>query len=97
MDNKEKLDELSQKLAMVQESRKEAEPRVQANSKGMALGMRMASEFVSAILVGGLLGYGFDYWLKSAPFGMLAGLGLGFTAGVVNLVRVSREFKESME
>ncbi|KAF0112779.1 MAG: ATP synthase protein I [Hyphomonadaceae bacterium] len=94
--NEAALKELSHKVARAQESRKEAEPQVQANSKGMALGMRMASEFVSAILVGGLFGFGFDYWLKSTPFGMLAGLGLGFAAGVMNLIRASKEYSASV-
>lgn len=90
------LEELSQKVAKARESRKEAEPKVQANSSGMALGMRMASEFVSAILVGGLFGFGFDYWLKSSPIGMMAGLGLGFAAGVMNLIRASREYSAAV-
>lgn len=88
------LKKLSLELARAQESRKEAEPKPQANSNGMALGMRMASEFASAIVVGALLGFGFDYWLKSTPFGLMIGLGLGFAAGVLNLVRASREYSE---
>ncbi|MCU0883105.1 MAG: AtpZ/AtpI family protein [Hyphomonadaceae bacterium] len=81
------LETLSRKVAAAQASHApEAEPDPN-RSNGMALGMRMASELVSAIAVGTLLGYGLDWLLKSSPWGLLVGLGFGFAAGVVNVVR----------
>jgi ATP synthase protein I len=90
-DNERKLEELSRKVAIVRESRQQAEmPIERAPNSVMAIGMRMASEFVSAIIVGAVLGYGIDYWLKSKPIGLMIGLGIGFAAGIVNLVRAAR-------
>lgn len=85
------LKKLQDSLAQIQESRIEAPQDASPNS-GMALGMRMASEFASAILVGGLLGYGIDYWLKSLPIGLIIGLGLGFAAGTMNIMRVAKSY-----
>lgn len=89
--NIDTLEELSRKVAIARESHQQApEPDRSASSNAMAVGMRMASEFVSAILVGALFGFGFDHWLKSTPIGLIIGLGIGFAAGVTNLVRAAR-------
>jgi ATP synthase protein I len=85
------LDKLAARVAEVKQERIDREPKVAIDRSGMSLGLRMASEFASAILVGGLLGYGVDFLVKTTPWGLLVGLALGFTAGTVNLVRVSRQ------
>lgn len=85
------LDKLAARVAEVKQGREDREPRVAIDRSGMSLGLRMASEFASAILVGGLLGYGIDFLMKSTPWGLLLGLALGFMAGTVNLVRASRQ------
>ena len=59
--------------------------------RGMAYGMRMASEFVAAIVVGGLIGYGLDLWLKTTPWLFLLFFVLGLVAGVVNITRGYRQ------
>jgi ATP synthase protein I len=84
------LDRLASRVAEVKQERVEREPKVAIDRSGMSLGLRMASEFASAILVGGLLGYGVDFLVKTTPWGLMVGLALGFAAGTVNLVRVSR-------
>ena len=53
----------------------------------MAYGMRMAAELVSAIIVGGLIGYALDAWLGTKPWLFLLFFVLGFVAGVLNVVR----------
>jgi ATP synthase protein I len=83
------LDALATKVAEAKKAR-EALERPRVDRTGMSLGLRMASEFASAILVGGLLGYAIDFLAKSSPWALLIGLGLGFAAGTTNLVRVSK-------
>ncbi|MEM6627148.1 MAG: AtpZ/AtpI family protein [Pseudomonadota bacterium] len=61
-----------------------------APSKGMGLGFRMATEFVSAVVVGGAVGWGLDQWLGTTPWLLLLCFCFGFAAGVSNVVRVAQ-------
>ncbi len=53
----------------------------------MAIGFRLSSELVAGVVVGAAIGWGFDRLLSTSPFGLIVFLLLGFTAGVVNVVR----------
>jgi ATP synthase protein I len=53
----------------------------------MALGFRLSSELVAGVVVGALIGWGIDRWLSISPWGLIVFLLLGFTAGVVNVIR----------
>lgn len=59
---------------------------------GIAVGYRMSAEFVAAIAVGAVFGYGVDWWAKTTPFGLVLGLGFGFAAGVMTLLRSARRW-----
>lgn len=61
--------------------------------RGMAYGLRMSSELVAAILVGGLIGYGLDRWLGTTPWLFLVFFMLGFAAGILNLLRAYRQMQ----
>lgn len=61
---------------------------------GIAVGYRMSAEFVAAIAVGAVLGYGFDWLAHTSPFGLMLGLGFGFAAGVMTLLRSARRWNE---
>ena len=58
---------------------------------GWGRGFRLASEFVAAIIVGALLGWGVDSLFGTTPWGMIILLLLGFAAGVLNVVRAAAE------
>ena len=58
-----------------------------ARTSAMALGFRLSSELVAGVVVGAAIGWGVDRWLSTSPFGLIVFLLLGFTAGVVNVVR----------
>lgn len=60
-----------------------------------SLALRYGGEFGAAVIVGALLGYGADYFLHTAPWGIVIGMGLGFAAGVVNVVRVARSYNQA--
>ena len=53
----------------------------------MAVGLRLSSELVAGVLVGAALGWGFDRLLSTSPLGLIVFLLLGFTAGVINVMR----------
>jgi ATP synthase protein I len=58
-----------------------------ARTSAMALGFRLSSELVAGVVVGAAIGWGVDRWLSTSPFGLIVFLLLGFTAGVLNVVR----------
>src|SRR5450631_3941031 len=58
-----------------------------ARASAMALGFRLSSESIAGVVVGALIGWGFDRLLSTSPFGLIVFVLLGFTAGVVNVVR----------
>jgi ATP synthase protein I len=58
-----------------------------ARASAMAMGFRLSSELVAGVGVGALLGWAFDRLLSTSPFGLIVFLLLGFTAGVVNVIR----------
>lgn len=49
--------------------------------------MRVATDLVAAIGVGGFLGYWLDNWLGTRPWLMVVFLFLGFAAGFLNIYR----------
>jgi ATP synthase protein I len=57
------------------------------HAKGMAYGLRMSTELVAAILVGGFIGYMLDQWLGTTPWLFLVFFVLGFSAGILNVTR----------
>lgn len=68
-----------------------AEQRRQSDMSGLSRGFRLASEFAAAIIVGAGLGYLIDMVLPTRPWGMVVLLLLGFAAGVLNVVRATKE------
>jgi len=87
--DKDALQAFSDKLEATKKSHEDAET---PNEKsGMGEGLRYASEFSAAIIVGAFLGYMVDKFAGSGPWGLLIGLLLGFGTGVMNVVRAAKE------
>jgi len=58
-----------------------------ARASAMAMGFRLSSELIAGVLVGGLMGWGFDRLLSTSPFGLIVFVLVGFSAGVLNVIR----------
>jgi ATP synthase protein I len=86
-------DDLNDRIAKAQaELEAQKQPSKTAMpGQGMGLGFRMAADFVAAVLVGAVLGWGIDALLRSAPWGLIVCLLLGFITGVWNVIRVAQE------
>ena len=89
-----RLGSLDQRLSTLRDNRKLRTDQTAGGSEdgaarasAMALGFRLSSELVAGVLVGAAIGWGIDHLLSSSPFGLIVFLLLGFTAGVVNVVR----------
>ena len=59
----------------------------QGDGVEMGKGLRLASELIAAVLVGVGAGWGLDSWFGWTPWATIAGLGLGFAAGVLTVYR----------
>jgi ATP synthase protein I len=53
----------------------------------MSFGLRAGGQFVSAVVVGGVLGWAIDRWLGTKPFAMLILMVLMFIAAMTNVWR----------
>jgi ATP synthase protein I len=98
-DFSERLKDLSGRIAVEQSERIENE-RPSASiqgATGFAKGYRLASEFVAGTLVGGLIGYGFDWLFGTLPFGLIFFLLLGFGAGILNMARAGNRVPPAQE
>ena len=89
-----RLGSLDHRLSEIRGSRKigtdqSGNEAAQAKASAMAMGLRLSSELVAGVLVGAGLGWGFDRLLSTSPWGLIVFLLLGFTAGVVNVMRTA--------
>jgi ATP synthase protein I len=91
-----RLGNLDQRLSQIKDSRKTGtdqsgneQENAQARASAMAMGFRLSSELVAGVLVGAALGWGFDRLLSTSPWGLIVFLLLGFTAGVINVMRAA--------
>jgi len=84
-----RLKSLGQRLDQAGAARSlEAEAfRSATDASGFARGFRLSSELVAGVLVGSGIGWLIDRWLGSVPWGMFVFALLGFTAGVLNVMR----------
>jgi ATP synthase protein I len=65
-------------------------------SSSMGLAFRFSIELVSAVAVGGGIGYVIDYWLGSKPWAMVVMLFLGGAAGVLNVYRAAKGLDDTV-
>jgi ATP synthase protein I len=78
-----KLDALTPRSAQV--SDKNRAPG--ADAAGFARGLRLSSELVAGVIVGGLLGWSFDWLTGYRPWGLIVLMLVGFAAGTLNVLR----------
>jgi ATP synthase protein I len=89
-----RLGNLNQRLSEIRDSRKirTDQPGTEggdgaARASAMARGFRLSSELIAGVVVGAAIGWGIDHLLSTSPWGLIVFVLLGFTAGVVNVVR----------
>jgi ATP synthase protein I len=68
-------------------------PKKTAPTSG-EVAIRFATELVSAVLVGGAMGWGLDWLFKTRPILTIVFFMLGAGAGIVNVNRASKEITE---
>lgn len=87
---KTRLDRLGQRLDDLRAKEVERDAKARrglGDTQGFARALRLSSEFVAGILVGGVLGFFLDRVLGTSPWLLIVLLMLGFAAGVMNVMR----------
>ncbi len=65
------------------------DPEAAPKMSGIGQAMRLSTEFIAGIIVGGGAGWALDRWLGTRPWGMIVLLMLGMAAGFFNVVRAA--------
>ncbi len=91
---KTRLDHLGKKLDRVRTVDKN-DQHSDARGKGLAIAVRMGSEFVVAVLIGGAIGWFLDKNMGTTPFMLFVFLMLGFAAGTKNIIRAGKRLEKS--
>lgn len=89
-----RLARLNHRLSEVRNDRKNQTDQsgsgaASANASAMARGFRLSSELIAGVLVGAVIGWGIDRLLSTSPWGLIVFFLLGFTAGVINVMRAA--------
>ncbi len=87
-----RLKHLGERLGEVRSDRpSDSNPdrRQTTDPSALARGFRLSTELVAAVLLGAGIGWLLDLWLGISPWGMIVFLLLGFTAGVLNVMRAA--------
>lgn len=89
-----RLDRLNQRLSTFRNDRKSQTDQsgsgaASANASAMARGFRLSSELIAGVLVGAVIGWGIDRLFSTSPWGLIVFFLLGFTAGVINVMRAA--------
>ena len=92
---RQRLDSLGQELEKAKARRAAAATQVEGEARGAAFGkaLRLATELVAGVAVGGFIGWALDRLFGWAPFLMVAFLILGAAAGIMNVVRAAKEMQ----
>jgi ATP synthase protein I len=90
----ERRDSLHEKLERARPKDEGIEKSDDVSRKGYSQALKISSEFISAIVVGGIIGYLLDRLLyamalTTKPWGMIVFVLLGFCAGVLNVLRTT--------
>ncbi len=90
-----RLAKLTTSLGGTAPAAKPALPSPSGSPQGMGqavnLGMRVMSEFVASVVVGGVIGWAIDHWLGTSPGGLIIFVGLGTAAGFWSVYRLATQ------
>ncbi len=84
-----RLDALEGKLAKAKGRRPSPEEQ-EGRGKAMGQALRLATELVAGVAVGGFIGWALDQLFDTAPFLMVVFLFVGAAAGIMNVVRTAK-------
>lgn len=90
--------DLSERIAKAQADRaaleaqkKAREEKTDGSVSAGAAALRYGAEFGASVFVGIMFGLMIDHFLGTKPWGLLAMLGFGLAAGILNVIRAYRQ------
>jgi ATP synthase protein I len=92
-DARNPLRDLEERLERARRTREQQSPRpsgdgdIGGSRSALALAFRIGLELVTAVVIGVALGWAFDSWLGTRPWGMILFFFLGVGAGMTNVYR----------
>jgi ATP synthase protein I len=96
-DIRRRLDTLVDKLASAQARHAPPpDPDVAARGRAMGQALRLATELVAGVVVGGFIGWALDRWLGTTPLLMVVFLLLGAAAGIMNVIRTAKAMQQNV-
>jgi len=90
------LSDLEKRIHLAKKERHKTDAaESQKRRSDMGVGLRLSTEFIAGIIAGTGLGWLLDYWLGTIPLFLILGLGLGFAAAIMNVLRVTQNMGTS--
>lgn len=92
---RQRLDVLGKELETVRARR--VPPSADQRARGAAMGqaVRLGTELVAGVAVGGFIGWALDQGFGTAPFLMVVFLLLGGAAGIIGVMRTAKRMQEA--
>lgn len=90
---RQRLDALEGKLATAHGRRPPPPEHPGGRGRAMGQALRLATEMVAGVAVGGFIGWALDQLFGTAPFFMVAFLFIGGAAGIMNVVRTAKSMQ----
>ena len=92
MNNKNKLEDLKDKLDKIQLNDEKKRPKYKKNGAGF--GFKISTEILAALVIGVGIGIIVDNYFNTKPFGLIIFFILGALAGFLNVYRVMRRIEK---
>lgn len=86
------LKAFNEKLARAKH-RRAARARPVRTSSAFGQAFRIATDFIAAVAIGALIGWGLDRWLETKPWFLLLFFILGVAAGLLNVIRLANKLQ----
>lgn len=90
---RQRLDVLGKQLDTARAKHAPVTPAQQAHGAAMGQAIRLGTELVAGVAVGGLMGWALDHALGTAPFLMVVFLLLGAAAGIIGVMRSAKRMQ----